>query len=109
MDQFTSPGLSRIESVTEKRIACLIFPLKISSKHKTDQVSIWNIKEMTIFLLISFFFSFFWQATFFFVDSLVTQLTFQLENNKHSRLLPSQGAVSLKTDFDPVNFYFKSK
>lgn len=108
MGQFTSPGLSRIESVTEKRIACLIFPLKISSKHKTDQVSIWNIKEMTIFLLISFFF-FFLTGNLFFVDSLVTQLTFQLENNTHSRPLPSQEAVSLKTDFDPVNFYFKSK
>lgn len=64
---------------------------------------------MTTLFLISFFFSFFWQATFF-IDSIITQLTFQLENNKHSRIfLPSQGAVSLKTDFDPVNFHFKSK
>ena len=65
---------------------------------------------MTNLFLISFFSSFFLTGNLFSIDSLITQLTFQLENNTHSRIfLPSQGAVSLKTDFDLVNFYFKSK
>lgn len=35
------------------------------------------------------------------------QFTFQLENNTHNRIFFAlRGAVSLKTDFDPVNFSF---